>query len=376
MRPLTTSLALAAVAGTLHAQIDNEMVVFSGVTSLATRSRLQPASRGEVCVRFPGAFFAGIGQTEDPVSGRPVNRVSGMRYVIQDQDAGTGERYEIGIKGSDPLAPTQVDPTRDLVRISSLRTPATTSGFTIAWIFTTTFATPFDGVPAQGDVWPFVQLSAAPNWPADGSSLHASAWPAPSGAPIADTPNARATLLPLMNAVDQTAIQSGTPPQSAVTASTDHIARIWMTTPGVVLAVGSDVAFPAWLMSIPNFGVGGMYPDHGPGRRDGLALLVKEWQHVPSWVVVLGAFGGPRNTPPTPLSSILTGGVGGVYLRTPLLSSPLLSAPMPPTGRLQTVPFPQPMTVPGPIGRMSFQAFLLDARGRLRASNVAGFDSQ
>lgn len=380
MQRLATALSLLGVGGVLAAQASNEIRLYSGVSNLHTRSALPASSAGDVCLRFPAAFFAGLGQTVDPVSNRPVRRITRMRFGVVDWNGLTTEAFEAGIKAADPGAPGRVDPVNDLVRIAGLRTPARTYPQTTAWHFSITFATPFDGLPAGGDVWAFVHLPVAPNWPTDGLTLFDSYWAGPGSAQPADAPNPRATLLPLVHTIDQTAILAGTPPRSAVTALSDHVPRIFLATPGVVLSVGIDVLpiAPYPYVGInPNFGVGGIYPDHGPVRRDGLAFRVEDANSDFSRVFVIGAFGGPRSGSPTPLSSLVAQGVGSLYLSPPVLSAVFASGSTNGAGWYMPVSFPWPLTVPAPVGRMSFQALVLDRHtGRWRASNLVGFDSQ
>lgn len=304
-----------------------------------------------------------------------MSRITALHYVLQDQRAATRESYEVGVKGADPLAPSQVDPTNDLVRVGPLSTPPSTLSSPVAWIFTATLATPFDGVPTREPMWVFVDLPSAPNWTTDGLTVHESRW---AGTAIpTDTPNSRATTIPLVHTVDQTAIRGGTAPRLAVQSSVAHLVRLGFVTPGSTLRVGSDVDPSLQVCPNPNYGAGGIYPDHGPARRDGLALRFEDANTDGSAVTVLATFGGATSRPPIPMSTVVNGGVGSVYLSMPPLDIAFAVGRTGPPGILETIVFPWPLITPGPVGFMSFQAFVLDRNtGRLRASNLVAFDSQ
>jgi hypothetical protein len=373
MRLSTSLLASIGLAGAVAAQTNNQLELYSGTTNFTTRSALAGASEGEICQRYPASAFNGIGQTLD-ANGQPVNRCTGIMLVLQDQSGITQEAFEVGLKGDDPLAPGNVDPTNDLVRAGPFNTPASTATGAVAWIFTITLGTPFDGLAAQGDTWAFCDVPANPAWTADGLSIHMSGWTA---TPFADNPNATATIPNFVNVIDQTAIINGSTPQAAVLVNNTRFQRIWLMTPASVLHLGADIDPNAQVAPNPNFGCAGLYPDQNTGRRDGLAFRVRDANLANTAVTILGTFGPTTSLPPIPLSGFVPGSVGSIYLSFPLLSDAFATGVSDPTGVFQQTTFAFPFALAAPVGKMSFQAFHLDfANARIVASNSSTFDAQ
>lgn len=374
MRLSISLLASLGVVGSAVAQTNNEFFLYSGTTNFTTRSALAGSSEGEICQRYPAAFFNGIGQYA--VAGSPVNRIAGMRYVLQDQSGVTQEFYEVGAKGDDPLAPGFVDPTNDLFRLGPFGMPASTATGAVAWIFTVTLATPFDTAPAQGDIYAFCDVPANPAWTADGVSVHMSGW---TNAPVADQPNLNATIINFVNVVDQTAILNGTSPQGAVSVNNTRFQRLWFTTPAATLKIGADVdpaARYAAAAPNPNYGCAGLYPDQNAGRNDGMAFRFVDGNLPNTLVGVLGNFGGFSATP-LPTSGFIPGSVGSIYLNIPWLNDVFAFGTTDGTGTLESITFPWPFTLSAPVGVMTFQAVALDlANSRIVASNAAAIDAQ
>ncbi len=374
MRLSTTLLASVGLIGSVTAQAtNNEFFLYSGSTNFTTRSTLPGASEGEICMRYPAEFFNGLGQSLDATTGQTVNRIGGLRYVLQDQSAITQEPFEIGLKADDALAPGNVDPTNDLVRAGPFNTPSSSSTGAAAWIFTSTFATAYDAPSGQADIWAFVDVPANPAWTADGCSIHMSGW---TSSPV-DNPALTATVSNFVNVVDQTAIAAGTAPQAAVAVNNTRFQRIWLLTPGTTLKLGADVDPNAQVCPNPNYGAAGLYPDQNAGRTDGLAFRILDANVPNSLVTVLGTFGPTTTNPPIPLAGFVPGSVGNIYLAFPLLSDAFATGTTDATGLFEQTTFAYPFLVPAPVGVMSFQAIVVDlVNFRFVASNSASFNAQ
>jgi len=372
MRLSTSLLASLGIVGAAVAQTNNEFPLNSDATNFTSRSALAGTSEGEVCQVFPAEFFNAIGQTDDG-AGNTVNRIAGMRYTLQDQSGITQEFYEGGLKGDDPLAPGNVDPTNDLVRFGPFGTPASSATGAVAWIFTVTLGTPYDNPTPQADIWGFIDLPANAAWTADGVSIHMCGW---GNSPV-DNPNLNATIRNFVNIVDQTAILNGTNPQAAVSVDNTKMHRIWLTTPAATLKVGADIDVNAQVCPNPNYGAAGLYPDQNAGRNDGVAFRVVDANLPSTAFTVLGTFGPSTANPPIPVSGFVPGSPGSIYLNLPWLSDSFATGATDATGFFEQITFPFPFVLSAPVGVMTFQGFGLDfAQGRVVPTNTASFDAQ
>jgi len=372
MRLSISLLASLGIVGAAVAQTNNEFPRYSGSTNFTTRSALAGTSEGEVCQRYPAAFFNAIGQTDDG-SGNTVNRIAGMRYVIQDQSGITQEFFEYAIKGDDALAPGNVDPTNDLVRSAPIGTPVSSATGPVAWIYTSTFGTPYDNLAPQADLWFCIDVPANAAWTADGISVHMSGW---TNSPV-DNPNLTATIINFVNTVDQTAILNGTNPQAAVGVNNTRNQRIWPITPGATLQLGADIDPAAQVCPNPNYGCAGLYPDQNTGRNDGVSFKVVDANLPNTLFTILGTFGPSTTNPPIPVAGFVPGSPGSIYLNLPFISASFGSGLTDAAGLYETITFPWPFVLSAPVGVMTFQGFGVDFTvGRIVPTNSASFDAQ
>ncbi|MBI5852852.1 MAG: hypothetical protein HZB39_17715 [Planctomycetes bacterium] len=368
MNTTRSALALIALAASSAAQADNEFAVGTGYASFTSRGSLPAASAGDVCLRFPATDFASMGQFLDAATNRLVRRLTAINTVIQDQSGVTRESFTIALLAGDPFGGGGPDPnpaSGDIIRLGPFSTPQTTVSTPVAWTWSTSFATPFDALPARADFFLAVGLPGNPLWPADGLSVHGSGW-ALGGFNNGDLPYLGAgPIPPFAWAVDR----SGASPM--VSSSQDRVHNLVGKGPGAFLRLGADVDPLLWPRGGPIFGVAGIYPGHGAPRLDGLAFHYADALNAGRTIVVIGAFGGFA----TPIAL-------GPWFLGELCLPP--SAVLPVsflTGiagpRLRTTIFPWPNRWARSLGRMSFQAIALDpTTGLLHASNGASFDSR
>ena len=363
-------LAVIALAATVASQSGNEYRIYSGVTSFPSRATLPGPSSGDVCQHFPSDLFACLGQHQDATTSRLVCRITSLDVVIQDQRGTTSELFTLAVIGADPANPGRPDPsptTGDLLRVGPLTMPTTTSTGAVAWIWRTTLATPFDTLPSTGAVFFAAGLPANANWTRDGVSVHSSQWGLATS--NGDDPYLGAGPVPdLVSSIDRSL---ATP---TVTGSSARVMRISAYGPGAFVRIGADVAPASQLIGLPypNFGVGGLYPNHHAPRFDGLAFLVEDANSVGRSIVLIGSFGGFA-----PASTVGRGFVGDLCLApSAILPVAFASGVAGGIGIFQQT-FPWPSNWGRAIGRMSFQALTLDSMtGLLHFSNGSGFHSR
>jgi hypothetical protein len=103
-------------------------------------------------------------------------KFNGVRFILQDQQAGTAETYNVCAYNEDPAQPNFPNTTAGpFLRTGAFNYPAMPAGYTptsaIAWILTVTFTSP--SVP-KGDKWIGLGLPqpTTGTWPTDGLSPH------------------------------------------------------------------------------------------------------------------------------------------------------------------------------------------------------------
>lgn len=168
-----SSLVVCASLGcaTLGAQAPvNLFEIFSGCTNFTSRGNVQ-AGAGEYLLEVPASHFSGVGHD---ASGSGT-RLSGFRYVTQDENASTQETYYLVVRGQSGAAP-DCSAAGLLLRAGPYATPPSTVVTPVAWQITTSLATASLTLPLCGTFYTGMEFPAT-GWPNDGQSVHITDFP-------------------------------------------------------------------------------------------------------------------------------------------------------------------------------------------------------
>jgi hypothetical protein len=164
MLAFLAAAAVATIATFATAQSPNLLEIYSGTTNAASRGGLG-AGAGEIHQGFHGSHWGSIGD------GGRLSSIAGFTYVVQDQNLGTSETYDLVVRsGTDTAGPTP-GTAGELGVVAGLTTPIGSPG-SGAFLVTTDFATPI-GIPQKGFFAVGIGLSANAGWPqTDGQTNH------------------------------------------------------------------------------------------------------------------------------------------------------------------------------------------------------------
>jgi hypothetical protein len=317
------------------------------LTEIGTAKCLQPNGRAD--------NMLGTGQAVNG-GGALIGRVNGFRVVIQDQNASTPESFSHVILPAAASGGPDSDPAHELLRTGPLQAPSGTG--TLAWILTTTLATPADVVPQVGAFYFGEGLDPNPAWTADGLSVHAASHTLGT---VGDNPDPTAPNLTWSISRPAPGVLGAVNPQP-----TARVHQHYLLTERPVLNSGAVIDPSAARGPDPNFGVAGLYPNRG--RADGLAFRYRDESAVGASWFVLGNLLGLASTPlQLPIVE------GGIWLDLTLfLPSPFASGTVASGDNMAVVaPFPQPI----PLGRLSYQAFRLGTGGIVAANATSSEDA-
>lgn len=153
---------------------------FNCATGATTRGGVAGASQVQVVMRFDSEDYVGWG---NPVlAGSPPAvtgyELVGCRYVIQDQNDGTIENYNMHYYGEDPanpsfpnFTPASAPGTNAIVTFGPFPSPTTGTNTISAWQVTLNFATPVVR-PNNQDFFAALEFPGNGAWTADGLSQH------------------------------------------------------------------------------------------------------------------------------------------------------------------------------------------------------------
>jgi len=240
----------------VSAQSKNFFSYFNDKTTYTARSDFGKGS-GELLQQFPKSVFRGIGDTGQACE------VNGVRWVNQDQNAATQEKFRVLIRKSGPTKGPDATPAGVIWQSNVLTTPLGTG--TLAWMNTLNFATPIK-IPCDRDIFCGLQFTPAPAWSADGHSLHGSFY---AGGTSGDVVRPNSPTL-------SWTIISNTPPRRVQVTGAPCVNRVWLITSTPQFNVG-NLHIQARAPS-PSFGAGGIYPDVAVPAREGLAFRLKDTQ--------------------------------------------------------------------------------------------------
>lgn len=284
MRLTTSLLAAAATAAGLSAQTNPEYDLYSGSTSFTSRHAAAGPDEAWITMHYSARHERGLGQIDDgnPGNATGIGNLESARYVLQDQGGTTQEPFSFGIFNDDAAMPGQPDANVDAttgrpnppVLEGPFNTPSTTNTGAVAWIFTTTFTTPYQGFAMEGSNYLGILLPGNGAWTADGVSIHGSWYTAggagdnPSQGALTSGPMGGSVIYDTVHGINITAGNTVAP------APNDRQARIWGRYASSILKVGADISANPRSGVNPNYGIGGLYPDHAL-RQDGIAMRVQ-----------------------------------------------------------------------------------------------------
>ncbi|MBK8096157.1 MAG: hypothetical protein IPK26_03570 [Planctomycetes bacterium] len=155
---------------------------FNCATGATTRGGVAGASQVQVVMRFDSEDYVGWG---NPVlAGAPLAvtgyELIGCRYVIQDQNDGTVENYNMHFYGEDPanpsfpnFTPASAPGTNAIATFGPFPSPTTGTSTISAWQVTLNFTTPLVR-PVNQDFFAALEFPGNAAWTADGLSHHIS----------------------------------------------------------------------------------------------------------------------------------------------------------------------------------------------------------
>jgi len=293
-------LALGASAG---AQTNNVFEIYSGCTDFTSRGSIG-TNAGEYLLQIRSTHYSGIGHD----AGGSGTRLSGFRYVTQDQNGVTPETYSMVVR-ADQAGQPDCSTAGLLLSVGPLTTPPNTTVGPIAWQITVTLTTASTALPLCNTYYQGGQFPAAPGWNGgtDGQSLHITDYV------LGDNPAPSAPSL-TWNCLNGAAVQ----PNFQETVRVDSLVE------AAVLNIGNTdpTVTVACIVAQGNrsFGAGGMFPQctgpTGP-RNDGLDCRVRDAGNANGvFAVFLGTSIG---CPGVPLGSLANGALylnpGGAFVQ-------------------------------------------------------------
>ncbi len=300
-----------------------------GATDFTSRSGISGASSGDVVMRVDRTSLVGVGNSD-------ANQISGMTFVLQDQDLATQDPFSIVVYPDDGAGGPVLG-----AEIRSGRFVLGAGTGTGAFLVAISFSSPLT-LPAT-DYHYGVGLGPTPTWASDGLSIHGGGYPQ---SPNVTNPNAPG----VTTTIDTTA-------GVIALANLKRLHRIDMRTDGAVLEAGADV-----VGSGPLFGVRGYWADRT--MDDGIAFRIRDARNAGLPFAILGALGGP-------VSGFAIPGINGLAHLQPslLFAIPLDVGVLDAAGTITSVPFPAPFTLPAAFGVISAQA-VVDPFGTRRLTNA------
>lgn len=314
MRSLILASLSLTLAATATAQTPNYFDMWSGCTNYTSRGALG-TNAGDNLLEVPASHFSGVGH--DATGTGTV--LTGFRHVLQDQNAATGESYSFVVRGD---ASGQPDCTAAGLLLQTAPLAAPTGVGTLAWIITATLATPSTALPLCNTYYHGLNLPANAGWTADGLSSHMSSYYV-IGATQADNPAPNAHNLAwncLAGAPTQPTSSRVIRYELALNAA---VLRLGNTDPTLIGNAANCVS--TLLNSFGNprsFGAGGLYPELGGGRNDGIDYRINDAANQSGfYVVFIGAnigcpglplgflYNGGLHLNPTALTSVASGGL-------------------------------------------------------------------
>ncbi|MEZ5963444.1 MAG: hypothetical protein R3F56_06315 [Planctomycetota bacterium] len=310
MRSLFLASVSLALAATATAQSPNYFGVYSGCTNYTSRGTLG-TNAGDNMMQVPSTHYAGIGH--DATGAGTV--LTGFRHVLQDQNSLVTEPYSFIIRADNAGQP-DASAGGILLQTAPLQSPSGTG--INAWIITATLTTPSTALPLCNTYYQGLNLAANAGWTTDGLSSHICTYyllgttqadnPAPNapnlawnidGATMAITqPSARCIRYELM--LDAAVLNMGGTDPTQIGNTSNCVSTL-------LNAAGNP----------RTFGAGGMWPENGGGRVDGIDYRVGDFPNQSGlFAVFLGVNIG---CPGIPLGSIASGALylnpGGAFVQ-------------------------------------------------------------
>lgn len=304
---LITSLAFASTA--LGQAPPNYHDHWSDCTNYTSRGTLG-VNGGDILVKNPTSPFSGVGH--DPSGGATL--LSSVCHALQDQNAATLEMYQIIVRGDFGGAPDP-SPAGILLQTAPVNSPGGSG--TVAWVLTTTLATPSTALPLCAPYYFGANVAANAAWTADGLSFHINTYYL-LGTTAADNPAPIGPTNVAWNIVGGTPSQPATPRGIRLGLGVaSSLLKLGNTDPTLIGNAANCVSTLLNANGIPrSFGVGGMWPRKGGGRDDGLDCRVRDAAN-PGGVFVT-FLGTTLGCPGLPLGGLANGALylnpGGPFL--------------------------------------------------------------
>jgi hypothetical protein len=295
MRSLLIATLSLALAATTTAQ--NYFGIYSGCTNFTSRGALG-TNGGDNLLEIKSSHFSGIGHDTAGVG----TVLTGFRHVLQDQNASTVENYSFIIRRDSAGAP-DCSAAGVILQTATLASPS--GAGTLAWIITATLTTPSTLLPLCNTYYHGLNIPANAGWTADGLSSHIGTYyllngtqadnPAPNAPNIAWNCLNSAPVQPTSNRTIRYELQV----QAAVLnmGNTDPT-LIGVTTNCVSTLLNAAGNPRSW-------GAGGMYPENGGGRNDGLDCRIFDIANQSGLFAVF--LGVNLGCPGLPIGSIANG---------------------------------------------------------------------
>jgi hypothetical protein len=340
--------AALALASTATAQTVQNFFGLHTCTNFTTRGALG-ANAGDNLLQIRSSHFSGI--AHDNAGGGTT--MTGFRHVLQDQNAATVENYNFIVRGDNAGAP-DCSATGLLLNVGPFASPGGTG--TLAWIITGTLATPSTLLPLCSTYYIGLALPANATWTGDGLSTHMGSYYILNGTQAGNpAPNAPQIAHNCLN---------GAP----VPITSNRTYRYEIGTPAAVLNLynedptltGNTANCVATTSFNIDYGVGGMWPENGGGRIDGLGCRVDDPANAGGlFICFLGVHAGL--CPGVPIGFLAA---GALYLNpaAPLIVVAQGALSAAPVGRGQSAIIPPNALAPHMInnqGIFDFQAFTI-----------------
>lgn len=329
MHRLRSTASFLLLGATVAAQ-PNLIGFDVGMTDFTSRSGIPGASSGDILMRVDRTSLVGVGNND-------AGRISGMTFVLQDQDLATQDPFSIVVYPNDGAG----NPMLGAEMRSGPFVLGLGSGIG-AFRVTIAFSSPLSLPPI--DYHYGVGVGPTPTWASDGLSIHGGSY---LQSPRVTNPSAPG----ITTVVDTTA-------GMIALANLKRLHRIDMRTDGAVLEAGADVDG-----SGPLFGLRGHWADRT--LNDGIAFRIRDARSAGLPYAILGALGGP-------VAGFAIPGANGLAHLQPSLLFPIAlgAGVLDAAGTITSVPFAAPLTLPAPFGVISAQA-VVDPFGSPRLTNAA-----
>jgi hypothetical protein len=336
-----------ALASTAAAQTQNFFGLWPGCTNFTTRGALG-GSAGDNLLQIRSSHFSGIAHD---AAGTGTN-MTGFRHVLQDQNASTQESYSFIVRADNAGAP-DCTPTGLLLNTAPVLSPA--GAGTLAWIITGTLATPSTVLPLCATYYIGLALPANANWTADGLSTHMSSYYLLNGSQAGNpAPNAPQLAHNCLNGAPVPITNNRTYRYEVMTLAA--VMNLYNEDPTLVGQTSNCVA-----PTLRDYAAGGMWPENGGGRNDGLGCRIDDPLNQGGlFICLLGVHA--NFCPGLPIGFLAN---GGLYLNPALPLVQLASGALAATTGRGEAPIIPPGALPphivGNLGRFDFQGFTIGA---------------